>query len=346
MYKYAIPILSIALISSIAYAINIETNPEVIIENENRERIIECLENVYSQTGSKDMKKQIKKCESIQMLSITWTASGAIVPPPWWQGKDISLECEFWKIVKIEWIEFHYTATDKETTLQAIKNSHVSKWQEHIGYHYVIKPNGEITNTRDESCVAWADKWSKNNYRFIQIAFVWDDKPTKEQGESMAELAKKIQLRYSLSIDAISAHSEWWPKSKKESLEYWFWSKLEFIKKIRYYYVISIYWNWSSELQYMWRAWWDLDFIATIFSESRFNNNSVWDGGNSVWYCQIHKGYQPWWYDEYLKLETMEKRLNYCHEKYVYAKSLKWWVGSRFHWFIVKDKHISNIVIN
>jgi N-acetyl-anhydromuramyl-L-alanine amidase AmpD len=80
---------------------------------------------------------------------------------------------------------------------------------EYIGYHYVIKPNGEITNTRDESCVAGADKWSKNNYRFIQIAFVGDDKPTREQGESMARLAKDIQLRYKLSIDKVSAHYEW-----------------------------------------------------------------------------------------------------------------------------------------
>lgn len=89
MYKYAIPILSIALISSIAYAMNIETNPEILIENENREKIIECLNNVYSMTGSKNMKKEIRKCESIPMLSITWTASGAIVPPPpkWYTTK-------------------------------------------------------------------------------------------------------------------------------------------------------------------------------------------------------------------------------------------------------------------
>ncbi|MBP9780194.1 N-acetylmuramoyl-L-alanine amidase [Candidatus Gracilibacteria bacterium] len=345
MYKYAIPILSIALISSIAYAMNIETNPEVIIEKENRERIIECLENVYSMTGSKDMKKEIRKCEAIPMLSITGTASGAIVPPPLGQGKDISIECEFGKIGKIEGVEFHYTATDKDITLQAIKNSHIAKGEEHIGYHYVIKPNGEITNTRDESCVAGADKWSKNNYRFIQIAFVGDDKPTKEQAESMAELTKNIQLRYALPIDAISSHSEWGPKSKKESLEYWFGNKAEFIKKIRYYYVISIYGNGSVELQYMWRAWGDLDFIATIFAESRFNASSVGDGGNSVGYCQIHKGYQPGWYEEYIRLGTMEQKLNYCHEKYTYAKSLKGGVGSRFHGFLVKDKHINNIIL-
>jgi N-acetyl-anhydromuramyl-L-alanine amidase AmpD len=110
---------------------------------------------------------------------------------------------------KIEGIEFHFTATDEKTTLQAIKNAHVNKGSEHIGYHYVIKPNGEITNTRDESCVAAADKWSRNNYRFIQIAFVGDDKPTREQSEAMAKLAKDVLLRYSLPIDSVSSHSEW-----------------------------------------------------------------------------------------------------------------------------------------
>jgi N-acetyl-anhydromuramyl-L-alanine amidase AmpD len=80
---------------------------------------------------------------------------------------------------------------------------------EYIGYHYVIKPDGQITNTRDDSCVAGADKWSKNNYRFIQIAFVGDDKPTRKQEEAMARLAKDIQIRYKLPIDTVSAHSDW-----------------------------------------------------------------------------------------------------------------------------------------
>jgi hypothetical protein len=159
----------------------------------------------------------------------------------------------------------------------------------------------------------------------------------------MAKLAKDVLLRYSLPIDSVSSHSEWWPKSKKESLEYWFWSKQEFVKKIRYYYVISIYWNGSEELQYMWRAWWDLDFIGTIFQESRMKNTSVGDGGNSIGYCQIHKWLQPWWYDHYKWLKTMQERLNYCHELYIYAKWLKGGVGSRFHWFDARQKHIDNI---
>jgi hypothetical protein len=271
--------------------------------------------------------------------------TGSVIPEPP-KNKNISLECEFGeRSGKVEWIEFHYTATVDTTTLQSIKNSHIAKWQEHIGYHFVIKANWEVTNTRDERCIAGADKWSKNNYRFIQIAFVWDDKPTYEQTESMAILTKDLQIKYKLPIDSVSAHSEWWPKSKKESLEYWYGSKAEFIKKIRYYSVISIYGGWSVELQYMWRAWGDKDFIGTIFQESRMNNKANGDGGQSIGYCQIHKEYQPWWYAEYSKLQTMEARLNYCHEKYVYTSTLPGGVWSRFHGYNARAEHVKNLII-
>lgn len=297
-----------------------------------------------------DHRLDSKKCEEVMTGSWELNAkatTGSVIPVakrP--ENKSLSLECEWGKIGKIEGIEFHYTATDDDTTLQAIKNWHTNKYgADHIGYHYVIKPNGEITNTRDESCVAGADKWHKNNYRFIHVAFVGDDKPSKEQAESMAKLAKILIQKYNLSFDSVSAHADWWPKSKKESLEYWFWSKEEFIKMIRYQYSISIYGKESLELTYMWKAWWDLDFITTIFQESRFNNNSRGDGGNSYGYCQIHKGFQPWWHSEYMKLETMEERLNYCHEKYIYASTLKGGIWSRFHWFNARHEHLKNISI-
>lgn len=341
--KYAIPFLILSLVAVTAYALSIEQDPNILIEKENREKILKCLDDVYSETGSTDMIRKIKFCESLPLLKITWTHStGSTVPPP---NKTVSLECEWWEIQKVEWIEFHFTATDEETTLQAIKNAHVNKGSEHIGYHYVIKPDGEITNTRDEKCVAAADKWHKNNYRFIQVAFVWDDKPTDKQYDSILKLTIMLQKKYNLPIDSVSAHNEWWPKNKKESLDYWYGSKEDFIKLIRSKYQISIYWKQNEELTYMWQAWWDLAFIWTIFQESRMKNDSVGDGGNSIWYCQIHKELQPWWYTHYKALETMQERLNYCHELYTYAKWLKGGVGSRFHWYDAKEKHIKNISI-
>ena len=334
----------------------IQESPEARIDKENKQAIRECLNAINYESTSNQILRATAICSELKMKEITnsnklnnetivSSASGVIEEASW--NKTISLECEWGERTwKVEWIEYHYTATDDTTTLQSIKNSHANKyWSEHIGYHYIIKANWEITQTRNEKCIAWADKWSKNNYRFIQVAFIWDDKPTEKQTESIALLTKKIQLKYKLPIDAVSAHYEWWPKSKKESFEYWYGSKAEFIKKIRYYYVISIYWDWSEELQYMWRAWWDLDFIGTIYQESRMNNNSIWDGGQSIWYCQIHKWYQPGWYNDYKSLTTMQERLNFCHELYTYSASLKWGVWSRFHWFNKREKHINNITL-
>ncbi len=334
------------------YAFLTSYTPQQLAERQNKQAIRKCIESISYEWTVQEVQKALKVCKELELIQVInpkvekSTTTGSVIPEASWTWNiGISLECEFWLIDKIEWIEWHYTATDNETTLQSLKNGHISRGMEHIGYHYVIKPDWWVVNTRNEKCVAWADKWSHNNFRFIQIAFIWNDKPNKIQSEKMAILTRELQLKYKLPIDSVSAHSEWWPKSKKESFDYWFGSKAEFIKKIRYYYVISIYWNGSSELQYMWRAWGDLDFIATIFAESRFNANSVWDGGNSIWYCQIHKWYQPWWYEEYIMLGTMEQKLNYCHEKYTYAKWLKWWIGSRFHWYNAKDKHLKNIVI-
>jgi hypothetical protein len=48
--KYAIIALSLALLASTVYALSIETDPEKIIEKQNREAILECLENVQSST--------------------------------------------------------------------------------------------------------------------------------------------------------------------------------------------------------------------------------------------------------------------------------------------------------
>lgn len=283
-------------------------------------------------------------------LISTWTvASASSEVPIWTWDQNIQIdkkECELWvRKDKVEWIEFHYTAST-DTSLASIKQSHENKYGiDHIGYHYVIKANGEITSTRDEKCVAAADKWSKNNYRFIQVAFVGDDKPTEAQTKSMVELSKAIQFRYKLPIDSVSSHQEWGPKSEKENLIYWYGSKDNFVKKIRESQTITLHWKESPELTYAWQAWGDLDVIATWYQESWLNNKSVWDAGQSIWYCQLHWWFNPGWQAKYLSLKTMAERLNYCHELYVYATWLPGWVWSRFHGYLLKDKHLPFISI-
>ena len=288
--------------------------------------------------------------ESVAAESIsTWTVASASSEVPlrtWNKNIQIEKECELWvRKDKVEWIEFHYTASSG-STLSSLKAWHENKYGiDHIWYHYVIKANGEVTNTRHEKCIAAADKWSKNNYRFIQVAFVGDDKPTEAQTKSMIELTKAIQFRYKLSIDSVSSHQEWGPKSVKENLIYWYGSKANFIKKIRESQSITIYDKDIKALSYAWQAWWDIDFITTIWQESKFDLNANWDWWDADWFCQINKAQQPGWWKEYHALKTWQERMNYCHEKYSYASTLPWWVGSRFHWYKNRLKHVPFISI-
>ena len=69
--KYAIPFLILSLIAVTAYALSIEQDPNILIEKENREKILKCLDDVYSETGSTDMIRKIKFCESLPLLKIT-----------------------------------------------------------------------------------------------------------------------------------------------------------------------------------------------------------------------------------------------------------------------------------
>jgi len=313
-------------------------------------RYEECKANLSIWCDENKNVKMIPSVSAAEETNTTWTVTPAITGVPLWtwdQDIQIKKECELWvRGGKVEWIEFHYTASQSWTTLTSIKASHEDKYGiDHIGYHYVIKANGEITSTRDEKCVAAADKWHKNNYRFIQVAFVGDDKPTEAQTKSMVELTKAIQFRYKLPIDSVSSHQEWGPKSEKENLIYWYGSKANFIKKIRESQSITIYGKDIKALSYAWEAWWDIDFIATVWQESRFDWWAIGDGWDAHWFCQINKAQNPGWHREYNAFKTWQERMNYCHELYTYAASLPWWVGSRFHGYNVRKKHIPFISI-
>lgn len=310
------------------------------------DRYTDCLDNLSIWC---EVAQSLVPTASAADLISTWTDTSAISEVPLWSwDKDIQIEkeCELGiRKDKVEWIEFHYTAST-DTKLSSIKQSHENKYGiDHIWYHYVIKADGEITSTRHEKCIAAADKWEKNNYRFIQVAFVGDDKPTEAQTKSMVELSKAIQFRYKLPMDSVSSHQEWGPKSEKENLIYWYGSKDNFVKKIRESQTITLHWKESPELTYLWQAWGDLDLIATWYQESGLNNKSVWDGWQSIWYCQLHWWFNPGWQAKYLSLKTMAERLNYCHDLYIYAAWLKGWVWSRFHGYNVRQKHIPFISI-
>ncbi len=91
MQKYAIPTLILALVSVSVYAFNLDTDPRILIEKENREKILKCLEDVYAQTGSTNMIRKIKFCESLPLLEIWTHSTGSTVPPSQWYTKKHTL---------------------------------------------------------------------------------------------------------------------------------------------------------------------------------------------------------------------------------------------------------------
>ena len=303
-----------------------------------------------------DIDKEIEK-EFGTGSVVVWTVASANSGAPEHttqilaEDRSLSLECELGvRDRKVEWIEFHYTDT-KWSTLAAIKRWHEWKFGiDHIGYHYVIKENGEITNTRDERCIAAADKWSSNNHRLIQIAFVGDDKPTDAQTKSMVALTKDIQDRYALPKESISSHREWWPKSDKESLVYWYGSKDNFISLLSWEKKKDVLLRNGEVLEsvnYAWDKWKDMDFILTIDQESRWNSEAIWDvdhpkkGDYAYGYCQYNSAWHKDKITYYKSLPTWKEKIDWCHERYIEAIDRAGWIGGTFHGYNVRLKNKS-----
>lgn len=85
--KYVLPLVSLVAISSTIYAFSIETDPKIILEKENREKVIKCLENVYAFTwDTQSLQKEIERCSKLKLQYIYWT--GELAPssePPSWK---------------------------------------------------------------------------------------------------------------------------------------------------------------------------------------------------------------------------------------------------------------------
>lgn len=248
-------------------------------------------------------------------------------------------------------IVLHYTATPSTLTADQIIKSHLNKWglDHYAGYHYIIDDSGRIWNTRPEECNALAEP--KANHDAVHIAYIGNDKPNKDQLDSIVWLTKDVSKRLNIPIKNVTAHADVAAKNHKESMEYMFGGYDTFQKMIRLTQTITRDGKQMDALTYAWHAWWDMDFILTIQTESQFKPDAKWDIGNpwpwqySFGYCQYNTHHQSLWYNEYKNLKTYQEQLNHCHEKYVYASTLPWWVWSRFHGYNVRMKNKDRFVI-
>lgn len=98
--------------------------------------------------------------------------------------------------------------------VRSIRVDHVNGrgWND-IGYHYVIRRDGEIECGRMESIQG--AHCQTMNATSLGVAWVGLEKPTKEQRATLVKLVRELMHRYGVAIHRVFGHSEADPSSKK-----------------------------------------------------------------------------------------------------------------------------------
>lgn len=119
----------------------------------------------------------------------------------------------------IKYIAVHCTATPQTTTVESIKQY----WKTHLGwkmpgYHFIIKPNGEVVQLLD---IVWVSNGVKGfNSVSINISYIGGidakgkplDNRTQAQKESLLKLLKRLKKDFPKAI--IQGHRDF-PNVKK-----------------------------------------------------------------------------------------------------------------------------------
>lgn len=119
----------------------------------------------------------------------------------------------------IKYIAVHCTATAQSATVENIQNY----WREHLrwsmpGYHFIVKPNGEVANLLSIEKVSNGVKGF--NHEIINISYIGGvdsknvpkDTRTDKQKISILKLLKELKLKFPKAI--IQGHRDF-PKVKK-----------------------------------------------------------------------------------------------------------------------------------
>ena len=98
----------------------------------------------------------------------------------------------------IKYIVVHCTATPQTTTVESIKNhwKNVLGWKT-VGYHFMIKPDGEIVNLADINEVTNGVKgYNKESIHISYIGGAKKDDRTKEQKKSLLTVIQLLRNTY------------------------------------------------------------------------------------------------------------------------------------------------------
>jgi len=70
------------------------------------------------------------------------------------------------------------------------------------------------------------------NIEGINIAYIGNDKPNEKQRQSLIILTRDIMSRYDMDRNMVDSHADFEAKNHKESMEWMFWSKENFVNDL------------------------------------------------------------------------------------------------------------------
>ena len=106
----------------------------------------------------------------------------------------------------IKYIAVHCTAGSQKTTIESLKLEFKRKGWKYPGYHYVISPDGTITQLLDEELVSNGVKDYNSN--LINVAYIGGidskgkavDNRTEAQKASLLSLIRHLHKKYPLAL--------------------------------------------------------------------------------------------------------------------------------------------------
>lgn len=135
------------------------------------------------------------------------------------------------KMRTIKYIAVHCTAGSQKQTINDLKNEFKRKGWKYPGYHYVISPDGTITQLLDDELVSNGVK-GYNSY-LINVAYIGGidskgkgvDNRTDEQKASLLSLLKHLHKKYPSAV--IQGHRDFSPDTNGNGkIESYEWVKL------------------------------------------------------------------------------------------------------------------------
>jgi GT2 family glycosyltransferase len=111
--------------------------------------------------------------------------------------------------MKYRFIVVHHSATPPTTSVESIRQAHLDRGFDDIGYHYVILPTGEVVTGRPESVEgAHAYGLNKESLGVCCVGNFEEESPPPDQIAALVEVVSELCKRFDITAENIIGHRD------------------------------------------------------------------------------------------------------------------------------------------